>query len=129
MIMPTTPRIAPTDRSMLRVTITSTMPVAMIATEAVCTERFQRLRGVRKTPPESRSKPIQMAASAASMPSMRASISSFDRNEPDAALGGGAVLATGAVIGMARHVKMSFRDRAAEPDPEGRAEGVEIHSR
>jgi hypothetical protein len=35
MIMPTTPRIAPTDRSMLRVTMTSTMPVDMTAMEAV----------------------------------------------------------------------------------------------
>ena len=83
---------------MLRVTMTSTMPVAMIATEAVWTDRFQRLRGVRNTPPERMSKPIQMTASAASMPSMRTSISSFDRSEPEAALGGGAVVATGAVM-------------------------------
>ena len=62
MIMPTTPRIEPTDRSMLRVTMTSTMPVAMIATEAVWTDRFQRLRGVRNTPPERMSKPTQMTA-------------------------------------------------------------------
>ncbi len=34
MIMPTKPRIEPTDRSMLRVTMTSTMPVAMTETEA-----------------------------------------------------------------------------------------------
>ena len=37
---------------MLRETMTSTIPVAMIATEEVCTERFQRFRGVRKVPPE-----------------------------------------------------------------------------
>ena len=49
MIMATKPRIEPTDRSMLRVTMTRTMPVAMTATEAVWTERFQRLRGVRKS--------------------------------------------------------------------------------
>ena len=53
MTMPTNPSIEPIDRSMLRVTITSTMPVAMIATDDDCTERFQRLRGVRKSPPES----------------------------------------------------------------------------
>jgi hypothetical protein len=34
MIMPVTPSTEPTDRSMLRVTMTSTMPVAMTATEA-----------------------------------------------------------------------------------------------
>ena len=33
MIMPTKPSIEPTDRSMLRVTMTSTMPVAMMATD------------------------------------------------------------------------------------------------
>ena len=37
---------------MLRETMTSTIPVAMIPTEEVCTERFHRLRGVRKVPPE-----------------------------------------------------------------------------
>ena len=45
-----TPIIDPTERSMLRVTITSTMPVAMIPMEEVCTDRFQRLRGVKKAP-------------------------------------------------------------------------------
>ena len=34
---------------MLRVTMTSTMPVAMTAIDEVCTDRFQRLRGVRKS--------------------------------------------------------------------------------
>ncbi|MNJ76342.1 hypothetical protein D3C77_736050 [compost metagenome] len=52
MIMPEKPRIDPTDRSMLRVTMTSTIPVAMTATDAVCTERFQRFRGVRNRPPD-----------------------------------------------------------------------------
>lgn len=50
MIMPAKPRIEPTDRSMLRVTMTSTMPVAITATEADCTDRFHRLRGVRNSP-------------------------------------------------------------------------------
>lgn len=50
--MPITPSTEPTERSMLRITMTSTMPVAMIATEEVCTDRFQRLRGVRKSPPD-----------------------------------------------------------------------------
>ena len=50
--MPTTPTIEPTERSMLRETMTSTIPVAMIPTEEVCTERFHRLRGVRNVPPD-----------------------------------------------------------------------------
>ena len=37
--------IEPTDRSMLRDTMISTMPVAMIAIDALWTDRFQRLRG------------------------------------------------------------------------------------
>ena len=75
MTMPTKPRIEPTDRSMLRVTMTSTMPVAMTATEAVCTDRFHRLRGVRNSPPEKMWKPIQMMTSAPTMPSRRVSSS------------------------------------------------------
>jgi hypothetical protein len=73
--MPTTPRMEPTERSMLRVTMTSTMPVTMTATEAVCTDRFQRLRGVRNRPPEKKLKPTQMMASAPIMPRRRVSIS------------------------------------------------------
>jgi len=49
-VIPVTPRIAPTERSMLRITMTSTMPVAMIPMPAVWTDRFHRLRGVRKAP-------------------------------------------------------------------------------
>src|SRR5215216_3120403 len=75
MIMPTRPRMEPTERSIWRATITSTMPAAMTATDAVCTERFHRLRGVRKAPPDRRSTPIQISASAPSMPTKRASIS------------------------------------------------------
>ena len=52
MTMPTMPTIEPTERSMFRETMTSTIPVAMIATEEVCTERFHRLRGVRNVPPD-----------------------------------------------------------------------------
>ncbi len=50
--MAISPRMEPTDRSILRVTITSTMPVTITATDAVCTDRFHRLRGVRNSPPE-----------------------------------------------------------------------------
>ena len=54
MIMPRKPSIEPIDRSMLRVMMTSAMPVAMIATGAACTDKFHKLRGVRKRPPERR---------------------------------------------------------------------------
>ena len=37
---------------MFRDTMMSTMPVAMIAIEVLCTERFQRLREVRNAPPD-----------------------------------------------------------------------------
>ncbi|OWK25134.1 hypothetical protein AJ87_13950 [Rhizobium yanglingense] len=73
--MPQKPSMEPTERSMLRVTITSTMPVAMTATDEVWTERFQRLRGVRKRPPVMIWKPIQMISSAPTMPRSRVSIS------------------------------------------------------
>ena len=69
------PRMEPTDRSMFRVTMTSTMPVDMIATDEVCTDRFHRFRGDMKRPPDRRSKAIQISSSAPIMPSMRVSIS------------------------------------------------------
>ena len=53
-------RTEPTDRSMLRDTMMSTMPVAMIATDALWTDRFHRFRGVRNWPPDRMLKPIQM---------------------------------------------------------------------
>ncbi len=56
------PRIDPTDRSMWRITMISTMPVVITAMEDVCTSRIHRLRGVRKLPPNrpspSRRKPL-----------------------------------------------------------------------
>ena len=76
MTMPTAAITAPTERSMLRVTMIRTIPVAMIATTEVWTDRFHRFRGVRnvwlgvmiwKT--------IQMIARATSIPASRASIS------------------------------------------------------
>ena len=50
--IPTVPTMEPTERSMLRETMTSTIPVAMIAIAEVWTERFHRLRGVMNVPPE-----------------------------------------------------------------------------
>jgi hypothetical protein len=48
----------------------------MIAIEVLWTDRFQRLRGVRKFPPERKLKKSQMTARAAIIPSSRVSISS-----------------------------------------------------
>src|SRR5258708_24269030 len=64
---------------MLRETMIRTMPVAMIAIDALWTDRFHRLRGVRNKPPERMWKPSQMIARAAIMPSRRESIS-IDRH-------------------------------------------------
>ena len=50
MIVDTNPMIDPTDRSMWRMTMTSTMPVAMMAIEDVWTDRFHKFRGVRNSP-------------------------------------------------------------------------------
>ena len=48
---------------MLRDTMMSTIPVAMMAIEVLWTERFHRLRAVRKSPPDRMWKAIQIAAS------------------------------------------------------------------
>src|SRR5262249_32596032 len=70
-----------TDRSMFRETITSTMPVAMMAMDALWTDRFHRLRGVRKRPPDRTWKPSQMSNSAMIMPTRRVSSSSDCNSE------------------------------------------------
>ena len=75
MNMPVKPRVDPIERSMLRDTMTSTMPVAMIATAALCTERFQRLRGVRNRPLDTRLKTTQIARVARIRPRRRVSTS------------------------------------------------------
>ena len=75
------PSCEPTDRSMLRDTMISTMPVAMMAIETLCTDRFQRLRAVRKSPPDRMLKPSQMPARATTMPNMRVS-TSVDATSP-----------------------------------------------
>ena len=66
---------------MLRDTITRTIPVAMIAIDALWTDRFQRFRAVRNVPPETMLKLTQMTISAPIIPSMRVSISS-ERTTP-----------------------------------------------
>jgi hypothetical protein len=60
----------------LRVTMIRTMPHAITAMDAVCTDRFHKFRGVRNAPPDRTSKPIQMTANAPSMPTSRGSTSS-----------------------------------------------------
>ncbi len=50
MMVETKPMIDPTERSIWRITMMSTMPVAMMAIDDVWTLKFQRLRGVRKSP-------------------------------------------------------------------------------
>jgi hypothetical protein len=99
--IPTVPSTDPTDRSMLRDTMMSTMPVAMMATVAVCTERFQRLRGVRNVPPDQKWKPIQMMARAPSMPSKRVSISADRSSAPTRGRRGGAFEESGGMGGLA----------------------------
>ena len=76
MNMPVKPRVDPIDRSMLRDTMMSTMPVAMIATAALWTDRFHRLRGVRNRPDETMLKTTQIARVARIRPRRRVSISS-----------------------------------------------------
>ena len=76
MAMPAKPSSEPTERSILRSTMTKTMPVAMMPTTLVCTARFHRLRAVRKVPCVKIWKPIQIRKSAPIMPSRRMSRSS-----------------------------------------------------
>jgi hypothetical protein len=79
---------------MLRETMIRTMPVAMIAMEALWTERFQRLRGVMKLPPDQKWKPIQMIARAAIIPTAASSpsaCSAVRHDRPAGAVGRGCV--------------------------------------
>src|SRR5215204_6202624 len=70
---------------MLRDTMISTMPVAMIAIDVLCTDRFHRFRAVRKSPPDRTLKLIQITAVARIMPTIRESISADARpaRQPD----------------------------------------------
>ncbi len=94
--IPMTASMEPTDRSMLRDTMTSTMPVAMMPTAAVCTERFHRLRGVRNVPSDQMWNPIQMTSRAASIPSRRVSISVARNSQPSVCLCESSVTSGGA---------------------------------
>jgi hypothetical protein len=101
----------PTDKSMLRVTITNTMPVAMMATEAVWIVRLKRFRGVMKRPSVRKLKTRQITTKAPIMPSRRVSISRAEKKFR----GFGGALAAGGVSVMA-----VFRiDAKMRPHPEG----------
>ena len=69
------PTSDPTDRSMLRETMTRTMPVAMIATPEACTASVTMLVGWKNLPPLRMLNVSRMAARATSMPNRRRSIS------------------------------------------------------
>ena len=66
---------------MLRDTMIRTIPLAMIAIDALWTERFHRFRGVRKSPPDRKLKKSQMTARAPTIPSSRVSSSTAWSNE------------------------------------------------
>ena len=84
MNMATNTTIDPIDRSMLRDTMTRTMPVAMMPTAADWTDRFHRFRGDMKRPSDRKLNRSQMTPRATIMPSRRVSISmaaSSDRSD------------------------------------------------
>ena len=68
-------RSAPTDRSIWRVTMMKTMPVAMMATDAVWIVRLKTFRGVRNRPPVMMLNTIAIRMKAPIMPRRRGSIS------------------------------------------------------
>src|SRR5436190_24235405 len=72
--MPITPTTDPTDWSMLRLTITRTIPVASTAMPAACTENVMKLTGCRMFG-LAMPRPIQMKTRARTIPNWRRSIS------------------------------------------------------
>ncbi len=90
---------------MFRDTMSSTIPVAMIAMEVLWTDRFHRFRAVRKSPPETMWNTIQIARSEITMPKRRVSISvdaNIDRH--DRAAPGAAAVRAGASFGVSTAV-------------------------
>ena len=84
------------------------MPVAMMAMEVLWTERFHKLRAVRKPPPETMWNAIQIASRATTMPKSRESISvdaNIDRH--DRAAPGGVGRGRRASFGVSTVVMMS----------------------
>src|SRR5262245_19851970 len=119
---------------MLRDTMIRTIPVAMIAIDVLWTDRFHRLRAVRKSPPDRMLKAIQMAISAITMPSSRVSSSDWASTERHVLLDGGAVvgaLGVPTVAGCAgertsvmHHAFSSGEVIPDAPHPSGRARRV-----
>src|SRR5262245_49400091 len=99
---------------MLRDTMIRTIPVAMIAIDVLWTERFQRLRAVCKSPPDSTLNAIQMTARATTMPSRRVSNSVATRNERQRRSRGGVGVMAG--LGLV-------------PSPAGASVSVNVHAR
>ena len=70
-------------------TMMRTIPVAMMAIEVLWTERFQRFRDVRKSPPDRMWNAIHIAASETTIPSSRVSSSVDDNVVRHDRVGGG----------------------------------------
>src|SRR3954447_13953362 len=122
--MPIRPTTEPTDRSMLRDTITRTMPVARTAVDAAWTENVRKLTGSRITG-LAMPRPIQITTSARTMPNSRRSISvarisspMLDRLPPSAWFG--AVPAASVIdLLLTRHLPVGGMNR--RPAPRGGA--------
>src|SRR5262245_30420842 len=112
MHIPTTATMDPTDRSMFRDTMMSTMPVAITATVEVWTDRFHRFRADRNSPLVATLNTSQSTINVMIMPSRRVSISSdrtdelTDRAGPEAVAGESAEK-DGGPCGMASLIRRS----------------------
>ena len=73
--MAMTPTCEPTERSMLRDTMMSTMPVAMMAVPLAWTASVSMFAGLMSLPPDRMWKPTRITIRATSMPNRRTSIS------------------------------------------------------
>jgi hypothetical protein len=94
--MAMTPTTDPTDRSMFRETMTSTIPVAMIAMPEAWTASVTMFTGEKNFPPLRTLNPTRMAMNARTIPNSRRSISvSATRPRRDVRAGGCAWPGTG----------------------------------
>src|SRR4029079_6319700 len=75
------PSTDPIERSMFRDTMIRTIPEVMIATAADWTDRFQRLRGDRNSPPDAMLNTSHSTTTAPTMPSRRRSTSRLANSE------------------------------------------------
>jgi hypothetical protein len=109
---------------MWRVTITNTMPVAMIATETVWIVRLKMLRGVRNRPSVIRLNTRHSTTKAPIMPSRRVSISSVEKAASSAG-------ARRSQVGASVMASSRMRSRAAPPPrrrPDPKAARVQVLS-